>query len=261
MRLSRRLGGGAVGLLFVGLLGCGEDSPASEVDAGDGEVVVDAGEEPDPIDAGSGSRFLLQWNLIGGCLGGDELEATMSGRFDGRTFVSVFPCTAVSGLSEMVSPGEYDIQLRLLDNDVVVPPDSGPTPGPLVAISDTSGPHQTVENGNVTVSFSFPTATATIETSWSFVAGKEPQTCAQAGVANVDLEYERVGQGIERQLQVPCADGTDSSGDLPTGLYLVRATPVDGGGTPVFEERENEILLFVGNDEQSATFGFGTSSL
>lgn len=189
------------------------------------------------------------------------MEAEASSRTDGRTFVKRFPCDGGSGLTDLLSPGDYDIVLRVFDNDIVVPPDAGPAAGPLVAQSDASGPHTTVENDTLTVDVAFPTSTATIGTEWTFASGDDAKTCAEAGVVNVDIEYERAGGAIERQLRVACTDGGDVSGDLPTGLYLVRATPVDGGGATVFTQLEAEVPLFVGNVGASATFAFALAPI
>lgn len=241
-------------MAFVSLAACGNGDAGGDSDAAQA-VVFDAANADEP-DASGDARFLIRWTLVGGCLGGDEVETTVSSRFDGREIVNRFPCTETSGLSDPLSPGEFDVQVRVFDNDIVVPPDSGPVAGPLLALSDVSGPHASVVGTAVPVEFTFPTATATILTSWNFSDGMTPQTCAQAGVANMALAYERTEGAIERQVTVACADGSDASGDLPTGLYQVRATALDAGGTPVFAQEETSVTLFVGNEALTTSFAF-----
>ena len=244
-------------LAFVSLGACG-NGDAGDTDAAQA-VVFDAANAGDP-DASGDARFLLRWTLVGGCLGGDEIETTVSSRFDGRTIVNRFPCTDTSGLSDPLSPGEFDVQVRVFDNDVVVPPDSGPVAGPLLAISEVSGPHASAVGTAVPVEFAFPTATATILTSWNFSEDTTSQTCAEAGVVNMALTYQRTEGEIERQVTIACADGSDSSGDLPTGLYQVRATALDAGGTPVFAQEETLVTLFVGNEALTASFAFSAAA-
>jgi hypothetical protein len=74
------------------------------------------------------------------------------------------------------------------------------------------------------------------------------------------LTYQRTEGEIERQVTIACADGSDSSGDLPTGLYQVRATALDAGGTPVFAQEETLVTLFIGNEALTTSFAFSAAA-
>lgn len=249
-----------VSVALVAAVACGDSKSSGQPDARR-DPVEDATAGDVIADAGTGARFLIHWTLLGGCLDGDEVETEISNGDDGRTFVSRFPCSAGSGLSEPLSEGEFDVLVRVIDNDIIVPPDSGPVAGPLLAQSNVSGPHLSVLDTTVDINVAFPTNTATVAAEWNFTSNSEPQTCAEAGVSNVDLEYEQMGGAIERSVRVPCSSATDASGDLPTGFYLVRATPVDDAGAAVFAVQERSVPLFVGNVGASASFGFAADPI
>ncbi len=240
-------------------LGCGDSDSGSE--AVDGAPGGNADAAGPTSDADTQARFHIRWNLEGGCDRGDTIETTVSSLSDGRTFVDDFQCVAGEGLSAALPPGEFNVVVRLLDNDdVVTPPDAGLVPDELVAISDVSGPHTSVPGSDVAVDVAFSTTAASITASWNFSEDSDPQSCAEAGVANVEVVYERDGQP-ERTERIACSAGMDLSGLLPTGLYTVSATPLDAGGTPQFPASTTEVGLFVGNQVQSTTFRFASVPL
>lgn len=233
---------------------CGEGDSGSASDASE-QVVVDA-IQADVPDALGESKFRISWTLDGGCLRGDEIESTVRSLFDGRSFVDRFACEAGSGLSSVLSPGDFEVQLRLLDtDDIIIPPDSGPVAGALVAISDVSGPHASSKGMAVPVALAFPTSTAGMSVSWNFTEMSVPLSCKEAGVANVDIVYERADGGIERDVQVLCS-GTDESGPLPLGLYTIRVTPRNAEGAVVYAPGTHTVGHFVGNDTALVSVGF-----
>jgi hypothetical protein len=256
---------GAVVCVFA--LACGDDSGGT-TDAASG-LPIDAAADPidaQALDASGEARFSATWTLLGGCLDGDEVELTISSTFDGRVTTNRFPCAAGSGVSDHVGAGSFDIRLQVIDTDLEMLPDAGvplddagpvdPTPGALVAESDLQTGIPSVLGADTPITFSFPTNTATVASSWAFSDGTNAQSCAEAGAVTVDLEYERVGVGVERTISLDCTDLADASGDLPTGLYLVRATALDGVGAEVRPGLEQQQVLFVGNRAQTASFSF-----
>lgn len=248
----------------LGILGCAAllasacgDDGSSAVDAMTPVAVIDAGS----ADAGEVTRFVASWTLLGGCQSGDEVEFEVASTADGRVSTSRFPCTDTSGTSEHVGLGTFDLNLRVIDTDFVVPSDAGvgdpdagidmPTPGALVAASDPISGVASVLNADTPVAFSFPTNTASITVNWSFNNAGFSETCALAGAVNVDLEYELLGVGVQRSMRHPCGDLTDESGDLATGVYVVRAKAVDGADADVRPELISEVTLFVGNEHRT----------
>ena len=248
---------------------CGDDGGNSgRSDPADTRNPIDAaGPSTDAgsLDAGNDTRFAATWPLIGGCLAGDQVELDISSTFDGRTFIKRFPCSAGTGTFDPVGAGTFDILLRVIDNDLPnltdagVDPDAGaipPAPGPLVAESDLIDGIASVANTDIPVLFEFPSNTASIATSWRFQAEGQAETCAEASVVSVDLEYELVGGAGVRTVRHSCTVLANDSGDLATGLYLVRAVGVDGAYAVVREEVETTLPLLVGNRELTTTFGF-----
>lgn len=248
-----------LGLAVLVTAACGEGDSESASDASE-TVVADATQVDGETDARGESRFLISWTLEGGCSRGEEIETTVRGLFDGRSFVDQFSCDTGSGLTSVLSPGDFEVQLRLLDtDDIIIPPDSGPVASALVAISGVSGPHTSVEGMTVPVAVAFPTSTAGMILSWDFTEKSLPLTCADAGVASLDIAYERE-EGIERDVQVSCSAGMDESGPLPLGLYSVRVTPRSAEGAVVYAPRTQTVGHFVGNDTTSISVGFTDAS-
>ncbi len=240
-------------------LSCG-DTPKEEASDAAGQSVVD-GDVGAAADANPEARFRIAWTLEGGCSRGETIESTVSSLFDGRLFVDEFDCELGEGLSRAVPSGDFEVQLRLIDtDDVVVPPDSGPTESSLVAISNVEGPHASEIGTEVPIAVAFPTASSSITASWNFSEDSAPRTCAQLSIESVDVVYER-GGNVERSERIACADSMDLSGSLPLGLYTVRATPVNRAGIALFDEQESEVALFVGNQGASASFSFAAVPL
>lgn len=257
----------------IGILGCAAllasacgDDGGSAVDAMTPVVVIDAA----PADASEQTRFVASWTLAGGCLDGDEVELEVSSGSDGRVTKNRFPCTDTSGTSDHVGVGTFDLILRVIDTDFVEPfdagvgdPDAGmimPMQGALIAASDRMSGVDSVINTDTPVAFAFPTGTSTITVNWDFKTVKVDETCAIAGAVNVDLEYERIGVGVERTIRHACGDLQDQSGDLPTGLYSISAKAVNGADAEVRPEVIQEVVLFVGNQHKTANVSFVADS-
>lgn len=252
---------GVFGVAALVLAGCGDDGGTGATsDADPTAPTIDAGS----ADASGQARFAASWTLQGGCLGGDEVELEVANSSDGRTTTNRFPCTTTSGTSDHVGVGTFDIQLRVIDTDLEILPDAGvfdggpiePEPGPLVALSDRMLGVMSAANTDTALSFAFPTASATISTSWKFMSDDQLETCAEVGAVNVELEYERVGASVERTVTLPCTDLGETTPALPTGLYLLRAKAVDGAAASVRPDLEVQVVLFVGNQRQSASLDF-----
>lgn len=250
-----------LGLAALLVLGCGDDGTTAAVDADTTVVTVDSGTP----DAGQLTRFVASWTLAGGCIRGDVVELEVASTGDGRVTTNRFPCTATSGTSGHVGGGTFEAQLRVIDTDLEMLPDAGvgidggpgdPEPGPLVAISDRMTDVASVLNTDTPIAFAFATGLATIESSWTFKDGETMESCTDAGVVNIELEYLLVGDVVQRMVTLPCTDLTETTPPLATGLYLVTAKALDGVGAEVWPEVEAQTVLFVGNQSVTTSLGF-----
>jgi hypothetical protein len=213
------------------------------------------------IDAGAVTRFVASWTLQGGCAGGDLVELDVASDSDGRVTKNRFPCSATSGTSDHVGNGTFGIELRVIDSTKEGLPlaDAGPTPtaGALVAISDRQEAVASVENADTPVAFSFRTNTATITTSWTIQDLEQlDQTCVEAGVTTVSVEYDLVGVGVQQTRTPACDTTSDTAVDLPTGVYLITSRALDGGGATVLPDVISQIELFVGNQDKDVNVVF-----
>jgi hypothetical protein len=222
-------------------------------------------------DAGAVTRFVASWTLQGGCAGGDVVELDVANDSDGRVTKNRFPCSAASGTSDHVGAGTFGIDLRVIDTSLENLPDAGlplpdagtnpPPPGALVAISDRQVGVASVENADTPVQFTFRTTTATITTNWSFKDGEELETCAIANAVTVDLSYDLIGTGVQRTVQPACGDLSDTAVDLPTGVYEITAKALTGGGGEARPDVLTQVLLYVGNQDQTASVTFSPAAV
>lgn len=247
---------GILSIATFALSSCGDDG-AGQSDAAPQVPTFDAS----AIDAGAVTRFVASWTLQGGCAGGDVVELDVASDGDGRVTKNRFPCTDTSGTSDHVGTGTFGIELRVIDSTKEMLPDAdagpSPLPGALIAISDRQEGVASVENADTPVTFSFRTNTATITTNWTFVDDEQlAQTCVEAGVTSVSVEYDLFGVGVQQTNTAACGNMSDSAVDLPTGVYVVTAKALDGGGASVLPDVISQVVLYVGNQDQNATAAF-----
>ena len=136
---------------------------------------------------------------------------------DGPITTTRFACGALTGETEELFLGAYDITVALLsfEEEAVVPP------------VELSG--ELVEDGGVVTldPVAWSVDGARFDIGWNIVDGDQDSTCEAAGANTADIILMNTETFITYGVAFPCADGSGTSPALPLGTYEVAPALLD----------------------------------
>jgi hypothetical protein len=189
------------------------------------------------------SALVAQWRVAyvaGGGVVGCEDAGTPTVRLrarnirSGAMYTANFPCSAGSGITDVLPVGDYEVELALLDN--FVNPDGTKGGRPVSQI--TGGPWAVRRHGLTNLD-PIEFQVQVFEIDWILVrnvAGQAMRSvmCEEAGATTVELDTQ-LGNEAHEKFRWPCADGGGVTQAIRVGNYANQVRLLGAGGAVLSE--------------------------